>query len=198
MVVEQIQKRGIADERVLVALSTVERHLFVPMGERDLSYGDFPLPIGYGQTISQPYIVACMSAALGLRENDRVLEIGTGSGYQAAVLSLLAKEVYSVELIPDLAIKAEQTLKDLAYINVHVRQGDGFAGWPEYAPFDAVIVTAAPAEIPERPLEQLKIGGRMILPLGTGSQDLYLITKAGGGIIQERLFPVRFVPMVKG
>lgn len=197
MVQEQIKARGIQSERVLRVLEKVQRHLFVPERFRRQAYDDNPQEIGYGQTISQPYIVAFMTEILQLEPHERVLEIGTGSGYQAAVLAELAREVYSIEIITELASQAEQRLKEIGYRNIHVRCGDGYAGWPEAAPFDAIIVTAAPSEIPAKLVEQLKTGGRMIIPVGTVNQELILIRKNQGGLTQERVLPVRFVPMVK-
>lgn len=198
MVKDQIQARGVMDHRVLEAMRSVPRHLFVPQKERSKAYQDSPLPIGYGQTISQPYIVAYMCEALGLRGEEKVLEIGTGSGYHAAVLSLLAKEVYTIEIIEPLARQAEERLRELGYHNVRVRCGDGYKGWPEEAPFDAIVVTAAPPEIPQSLVDQLKVGGRMVIPVGEGLQDLLRITRTQEGAKVERLLPVRFVPMVPG
>jgi protein-L-isoaspartate(D-aspartate) O-methyltransferase len=197
MVAEDIQKRGIDDQRVLQAMLKVERHRFVPESYRPMAYADRPLPIGEGQTISQPYIVALMTYHLHLTPADRVLEIGTGSGYQAAVLAELAKEVYSLEIIDALARTAQARLQALGYKNVWVKSGDGFYGWPEHAPFDAIMITCATPRIPERLLEQLKEGGRMILPLGKEPfhQALTLITKRGGRIEQHSLEGVVFVPM---
>ncbi len=195
MVETQIRARGVKDERVLKALETVPRHRFVPEHLWEEAYADEPLPIGFGQTISQPYVVAYMTEQLRLQEDEKVLEIGTGSGYQAAVLAELAREVYTIEIVPELGRRAEKVLKELGYENVRVRIGDGYRGWPEAAPFDAIIVTAAPDHVPQPLLEQLKIGGRMILPLGDFYQDLVLITKTEKGIKKERKIPVRFVPM---
>lgn len=198
MVLKQIQGRGVKDPRVLWAMRTVPRHLFVPEKYSKEAYADRPLPIGHDQTISQPYIVAYMTEALGLKGDERVLEIGTGSGYQAAVLSMLVREVYSIEIIEPLAEEAARRLKELGYENVEVRCGDGYLGWPDKAPFDAIIVTAAPPEIPQELVKQLKVGGRMVLPVGVGSQDLIRVTKTQSGIRKENLLPVRFVPMVPG
>lgn len=197
MVKEDIAGRGIDDARLLEAMLKVERHLFVPEHYRHLAYADRPLPIGEGQTISQPYIVALMTYHLRLRPEDRVLEIGTGSGYQAAVLAELAKEVYSIEIIEPLAKQAAERLLALGYQNVTVRCGDGFFGWPEHAPFDAIIVTCAPPSIPERLVEQLKDGGRMILPLGRDRfhQVLTLVTKEDGKVTSRAITDVVFVPM---
>lgn len=198
MVLKQIQGRGVKDPRVLWAMRTVPRHLFVPEKYSKEAYADRPLPIGHDQTISQPYIVAYMTEALGLKGDERVLEIGTGSGYQAAVLSVLVSEVYSIEILEPLAEEAARRLKELGYENVEVRCGDGYLGWPDKAPFDAIIVTAAPPEIPRELVKQLKVGGRMVLPVGVGSQDLIRVTKTQSGIRKENLLPVRFVPMVPG
>jgi protein-L-isoaspartate(D-aspartate) O-methyltransferase len=197
MVTEDIQKRGIDDQRVLQAMLKVERHLFVPESYRSQAYADRPLPIGEGQTISQPYIVALMTYHLHLTPEDRVLEIGTGSGYQAAVLAELTKEVYSLEIIDALARAAQARLQALGYKNVWVKSGDGFYGWPEHAPFDAIMITCATLKIPERLLEQLKEGGRMVLPLGKEPfhQALTLVTKRAGRIEQQPLEDVVFVPM---
>jgi protein-L-isoaspartate(D-aspartate) O-methyltransferase len=199
MIESQIRGRGVRDERVLEAMRRVPRHEFVPADQQQVAYGDHALPIGYGQTISQPYIVGFMTEALMLRESDAVLEIGSGSGYQAAILAELAREVYSIELVPALAERAKQTLARLGYRNAHVRAGDGYQGWPEHAPFTRIIVTAAPEEIPQALVEQLAVGGRMILPVGPagGDQELLILTKAEDGITTVRSLPVRFVPMVK-
>ena len=195
MAARDLASRDIHDARVLQAMRTVPRHQFVPEAYQGDAYEDHPLPIGFGQTISQPYIVAYMSQALELTGNEKVLEIGTGSGYQAAVLGELAAEVYSIEIIEPLCRGADELLQRLGYKNVQVLCGDGYLGWPEHAPFDAVILTAAPTQIPAPLIEQLANGGRMILPLGTYSQTLILIRKTKGKITRERLLPVRFVPM---
>lgn len=195
---EDLRLNGIRDERVLEAMRKVKRHLFVAEELRDAAYGDHPLPIGHEQTISQPYVVAFMSQEARVSSGDRVLEIGTGSGYQAAVLAELGVEVYSVEIVKELAESAAARLAELGYANVHVRHGDGYAGWPEHAPFDAIVVTAAPDKIPERLVEQLKVGGRMVIPIGSFYQDIYLVTKTEKGVEKRKLLPVRFVPMVKG
>jgi len=198
MVVRQIQARAVTDPRVLEAMREVPRHAFVPESYQDEAYEDYPLPIGQDQTISQPYIVAFMTEALHLDPNSRVLEIGTGSGYQAAVCAQIAREVYTMEIVPELAQSAAQTLKELGYTNVHVRAGDGFFGWQDQAPFDAIIGTAAAGQIPKPLLDQLKPQGRMILPCGDadGLQYLTLITKdRRGELSQRRILPVRFVPM---
>jgi protein-L-isoaspartate(D-aspartate) O-methyltransferase len=196
MVKDQLEARGITDQRVLDAIEGVNRHDFVPPDIRNMAYEDYPLPIGFGQTISQPYIVAYMTEAARLKESDRVLEIGTGSGYQAAVLARLVSEVYSMEILTELAHKAQERLKSLGYHNVHVQAGDGYKGWEKHAPFDAVIVTAAPAAVPLALLDQLGAGGRMIIPVGSFHQALYRYTKTETGIKKEKLLPVRFVPMV--
>jgi protein-L-isoaspartate(D-aspartate) O-methyltransferase len=200
MVREQLVARGITEARVLEAMARVPRHEFVPAGPRGEAYEDWPLPIGHGQTISQPYIVAFMTAALEPKAEDRVLEIGTGSGYQAAVLSGLVAEVYTVEIVPPLAQRAEADLRRLGYGNVKVRAGDGYLGWPEAAPFDAIIVTCAPEKVPQALVDQLKAGGRMIIPVGSpwGAQELVLLRKGPGGLERQVILPVRFVPMVKG
>jgi protein-L-isoaspartate(D-aspartate) O-methyltransferase len=196
MVEEQIRARGVTDPKVLAAIKTVPRHLFVPDGERRRAYTDSPLPIGAGQTISQPYIVALMTSLLDVEPGDRILEVGTGSGYQAAVLSRLARQVYSVEILEHLAGRARRTLSVLGYGNVHVRVGDGYQGWPEEAPFDGIIVTAAPPRIPEPLKRQLKVGGKMVIPVGEGYQDLEVLTKRpDGGFDRAKVLPVRFVPM---
>ena len=182
---------------MLEALRKVPRHLFVPQQFESQAYADEPLPIGHGQSISQPYVVAFMSKELELKPEDKVLEIGTGSGYQAAVLAELAKEVYSIEIVEPLAREARERLERLGYTNVRVRVGDGYRGWPEAAPFDAIIVTAAPDHVPPVLLDQLREGGRMVLPLGRGyEQDLVKVRRTGKGLQQEVLLPVRFVPMV--
>jgi protein-L-isoaspartate(D-aspartate) O-methyltransferase len=190
--------RGIRDPRVLDALRQVPRHRFVPPEMREFAYEDAPLPIGLGQTISQPYVVAFMTEALELKPQDRVLEIGTGSGYQAAVLSLLVREVYSLEIVEQLGKEAETRLKQLGYANVHVRIGDGYRGWPEAEPFDAIIVTAAPEDVPPVLVEELRPGGRMVVPVGRYEQDLIRLRRTAKGIERESLLPVRFVPMVRG
>ena len=196
MVETQIESRGVKDRRVLEAMKKVERHKFVPAPFTPNAYSDSPLPIGHGQTISQPYIVAFMTEAAQLKAEDRVLEIGTGSGYQAAVLAELVKEVYTIEIIPELADSSRSLLRALGYNNVRVKSGDGYEGWPEHQPFDAIIVTAAPPDIPEALVDQLNLNGRMILPVGEFYQELVLIKKTDQGLRKERLIPVRFVPMV--
>jgi protein-L-isoaspartate(D-aspartate) O-methyltransferase len=194
MVDIQIRARGVKDPRVLAAMSRVERHRFVPERWRASAYGDHPLPIAEGQTISQPYIVALMTELLELRGGERVLEVGTGSGYQAAVLAELAKEVFTIEIIEPLAASARKRLDDLGYRNIRVKAGDGYLGWPEAAPFDAVIVTAAPDHVPQPLIDQLKEGGRMVIPVGTTFQELKRIVKRSGGIETRDVIPVRFVP----
>ncbi len=198
MVKEQILQRGIRDPRVLEAMRKVPRHLFVPPALRDRAYRDCPLPIGYGQTISQPYIVAFMTEAARLTPQSVVLEIGTGSGYQTAILAELARQVYSLERLAPLAARAQQTLTALGYRNVEVRQGDGYQGWPEHAPYDAIVVTAAPPAVPTALLEQLAVGGTLVVPVGEsqGSQSLLILHKTPEGVVQKEAFPVQFVPMV--
>jgi protein-L-isoaspartate(D-aspartate) O-methyltransferase len=198
MVEDQIRRRGVMDERVLRAMGRVPRHLFIPLRDRDFAYGDYPVAIGLGQTISQPYIVAYMTEVLGLESQDKVLEIGTGSGYQAAVLAEIVREVYTVELLPELASRADKLLQELGYRNIQVRQGDGYKGWIDHAPYDAIIVTAAPPEVPSALLQQLKIGGRMVIPVGDFFQELQLITRTPQGFDYRQLIPVRFVPLVPG
>jgi protein-L-isoaspartate(D-aspartate) O-methyltransferase len=195
MVETQIVARGVKDPRVLSALLKVERHRFIPEKYLDSAYSDQPLPIGEGQTISQPYIVALMTELLELKGDERVLEIGTGSGYQAAILAELAKEVYSVEIVEPLASRAKKRLSELGYQNVVVKAGDGYLGWPEAAPFDAIIVTAAPDHIPKPLIEQLKEGGRMVVPVGTHAQELIKIVKRSGKMETTNVIPVVFVPM---
>lgn len=198
MVKEQIVVRGVTDERILAALRKVPREEFVPQDERGESYTDQPLPIGYGQTISQPYVVAFMTEKLRPQPQDRVLEIGTGSGYQAAVLAELVAEVYSIEIVEPLAKTAETTLQRLGYKNVHVKFGDGYKGWAEHAPFDAIIVTCAPDHVPQPLVDQLKENGRMIIPVGpTFAQQLYLLEKRNGEVRQSAVLDVRFVPMTR-
>lgn len=196
MVQEQLRSRGVKDERVLWAMSRVPREEFVPQNLRAASYDDGPMPIGYAQTISQPYIVAFMTEQLRPTPNDRVLEIGTGSGYQAAILAELGAEVYSIEIVEPLAKGAGATLQRLGYRNVQLKIGDGYKGWPEHAPFDAIIVTCAPDHVPKPLVDQLKEGGRMIIPVGGhGAQELYLLEKANGQLRQGAVLPVLFVPM---
>lgn len=188
--------RDITDPRVLAAMGRVPRHEFVPANLRDEAYADRPLPIGHGQTISQPYIVAFMTEQLRPKPTDKVLEIGTGSGYQAAVLAELVAAVYSIEIVEPLARRAMADLARLGYTNVWVRAGDGYQGWPEAAPFDAIIVTCAPEHVPQPLIDQLKEGGRMIIPVGPiGAQELYLLEKRAGAVQRRAVLPVRFVPM---
>jgi len=196
MVNSQIASRGVTDAFVLRAMKNTPRHLFVPDEVSHLAYNDHPLPIGYNQTISQPYIVGLMTELLELSGDEKVLEIGTGSGYQASILSQLVTECYSIEVVEELAIRSAKTLADLGYNNVTVKFGDGYQGWPEKAPFDAIIVTAAPEEIPEKLVEQLKEGGRMVVPVGKYYQELLLITKKEKGFRRKNIIPVRFVPMI--
>ena len=195
MVAEQLRARDIRDARVLAAMERVPRHRFVPEDARASAYEDHPLSIGHGQTISQPYIVAFMSQALDVRKTDTVLEIGTGSGYQAAILGELAGQVYTIEIVEPLAHSAKKTLEDLGYRNVHVRAGNGYAGWPEQAPFDRIMVTAAPDEVPPALIEQLKVGGLMAIPVGTVIQELRIMRKTDKGMEVLQTLPVRFVPM---
>lgn len=195
MVSEQLRSRDIRDARVLEAMQTVPRHLFVPQPQRSQAYGDYPLPIGHGQTISQPYIVAFMTQALDVAPEHKVLEIGTGSGYQAAVLARLVRVVYTIEIVEPLAERSRATLKDLGFDNVHVRAGNGYLGWPEEAPFDRIIVTAAPDEVPPVLVEQLKIGGRMAIPVGVEAQELRILQRTATGLDTLETLPVRFVPM---
>lgn len=196
MVEEQIVSRGVTDPGVVRAMEEVPRHAFVPDRLRDQSYVDGPLSIGSGQTISQPYVVALMTSLLELDGSEKILEIGTGSGYQAAVLSRLAREVYTIEIREELGEKAEHTLSNLGYDNVHVRIGDGYQGWPEEAPFDGIMVTAAPDEVPEPLLQQLKVGAKLVIPVGDFVQDLLVLTKTADGVERREIIPVRFVPMI--
>ena len=190
--------RQIRDPRVLEAMRTVPRHEFVPENERHLAYEDSALPIGYGQTISQPYIVAFMTEQLRPKQSDRVLEIGSGSGYQAAILAELVADVYTIDIVEALAKTAEATLQRLGYKNVHIKVGDGYKGWPEEAPFDAVIVTCAPEKVPHPLVDQLKDGGRMVIPVGERfAQQLYLLEKKNGQLKESVTLPVRFVPMLR-
>jgi len=205
MVEQQLKTRNIKSQAVLDAMRNMPRHLFVPKNMRSSAYEDCALSIGLGQTISQPYIVAFMSEQLIAQEqpastcNTKVLEIGTGSGYQTAILASLGYEIYSIELVEELALEAKKTLASLDFGNVKIKHGNGFLGWPEQSPFDAIIVTAAPAKIPEKLVEQLKEGGKMIVPVGEvhAVQYLKLITKKNKTIIQRDLLPVRFVPMIE-
>ena len=197
MVSNQIRARGVSDEAVLKAMETVPRHEFVPPKYLGQAYADHPLPIGYGQTISQPFIVAWMTELLEIGEGDKVLEIGTGSGYQAAVLAEITDQVYSMEIIEELEKSGEERLKRLGYTKVNVKHADGYFGWEEHAPYDAIIVTCAPDHIPQPLIQQLKDGGRMVLPVGPpgGYQSLWLITKQGDQVLSKNLGGVRFVPL---
>lgn len=194
MVEAQIEARGVKDPRVLDAMRRVPRHRFVPGDLAPYAYEDRALPIGHGVTISQPYIVAYMTEALKLAPAHRVLEIGTGSAYQTAVLAEIAREVFTIEIIPHLAVQARLILDELGYTNVHVREGDGHPGWPDEAPFDRVIVTAAPEEIPAPLVEQLAVGGRLVIPVGDAMQWIIVLEKTEAGVAQERTIPVAFVP----
>jgi protein-L-isoaspartate(D-aspartate) O-methyltransferase len=200
MVERQIRQRGVADARVLDVMRTLPRERFVPADAAPRAYEDMPLAIGFGQTISQPYIVAYMTEALAVQPNHRVLEIGTGSGYQAAVLGSLAREVYTVEIVAPLAKMAAAVLRDLGFENVHVREGDGYAGWPEHAPFDRIMVTAAPDEIPQPLIDQLAPGGRLVIPVGSQgeTQWMTIVEKTARGVAERRTIPVQFVPFTRG
>ena len=195
MVSEQIAARGISDDRVLAAMRKVPRHEFVPEVHRHAAYADGPLPIGHAQTISQPYIVALMTELLEIDSASRVLEVGTGSGYQAAVLAEIADQVYTIEIVAPLAERARETLERLGYGGVRVRHGDGYRGWPEAAPFDAILVAAAPERVPPALIEQLGVGGRLVIPVGEGVQWLEVHTRTPTGVEVERSVGVRFVPM---
>ena len=195
MVNEQLKGRDIRDPRVLTAILSVPRHLFVPESLQPRAYSDSPLPIGYDQTISQPYIVAFMTQALNLQPDHRVLEIGTGSGYQAAVLGMLARQVYSIEIVAPLAARARALLADLGYRNIEVRTGNGYAGWAEHAPYDRIMVTAAPDEVPSALVQQLRTGGLMAIPVGTVTQELRILRRTATGMETLSTLPVRFVPM---
>jgi len=195
MVDDQLRARGIRDARVLDAMRRVPRHLFIPEPHRAWAYDDRPVPIGRGQTISQPYVVAFMTEALEIAPHHRVLEVGTGSGYQAAILAELAREVYTIEIVPELANRARRTLSALGYRNVHVRVGNGYLGWPEQAPYDRIVVTAAPQKVPPALLGQLRIGGLMAIPVGSGIQQLRVLRRTATGTETLHELPVRFVPM---
>lgn len=195
MIEHHLVPRGIRDPRVLEAMRRVPRHELVPEDLRPQAYGDSPLPIGYGQTISQPYIVAAMTEAAGVAPGAKVLDVGTGSGYQAAVLAEIGARVWSIEIVPELAERAARDLARLGYGTVTVRAGDGYRGWPEHAPFDAILVAAAPPEVPAPLIEQLAVGGRLVIPVGDDYQELRVITRTRDGSTSETLFPVRFVPM---
>jgi protein-L-isoaspartate(D-aspartate) O-methyltransferase len=195
MVELQIRARGITNPELLAAMLKVPRHLFVPEAEREAAYDDAPAAIGEGQTISQPYIVAMMTSLIDPHPEDRVLEVGTGSGYQTAILAELVREVFTIEIVEPLGRRAVRLLQDLGYTNVHARIGNGHLGWPEEAPFDAIVVTAAPARIPEALETQLGAGGRLVIPVGGQDQSLVLVTRTTGGFRRENVAPVRFVPM---
>jgi len=199
MVEHQIRQRGVTNTRVLGAMETIPRHRFVPPDARSQAYDDVPLAIGFNQTISQPYIVAYMTDVLDVHDSHRILEIGTGSAYQAAVLASLAREVWTVEIVPELAARVPELLRDLGLNNVHVRLGDGHGGWPEHAPFDRIMVTAAPDEIPEPLIEQLAIGGRLVIPVGSqgGPQWMMVVEKSSSGVVRNRTIPVQFVPLTR-
>jgi protein-L-isoaspartate(D-aspartate) O-methyltransferase len=195
MVRDQIAARGVRDARLLDAIRRVPRHLFVPPDVRSAAHSDRPLPIGHSQTISQPYIVAFMTELAQVAPGDRVLEVGTGSGYQAAVLAEMGASVYSIEIVPDLGREAAALLSGLGYEGVQVRVGDGYDGWPEQAPFAAILLTASPAEIPRPLLDQLAVGGRLVAPVGVASQELVVVTRTADGWQRREVLPVRFVPM---
>ncbi|HSK72559.1 MAG TPA: protein-L-isoaspartate(D-aspartate) O-methyltransferase [Pyrinomonadaceae bacterium] len=195
MVEEQIRARGISSSAVLRAMEKVPRHKFVPEPYTKSAYADSPLPIGLNQTISQPFIVAYMTEAADISKDDKVLEIGTGSGYQAAILGEIAKEVHTIEIIPELAERSRQILEELGYKNIFVKTGNGYLGLPEQAPFDAIIVTAAPPEIPQALVDQLAVGGKMIIPVGDKNQEMVVIKKTKKGVTERRTMQVRFVPM---
>jgi protein-L-isoaspartate(D-aspartate) O-methyltransferase len=199
MVEQQIQGRGIRDARVLAAMRKVPRDRFVPAELVPRAYDDTPLPIGLGQTISQPFIVAYMTETLAVEPHHKVLEVGTGSGYQAAVLGELARDVYTIEIVPELARRATRTLQELRYRNVHVREGDGYAGWAEHAPFDRIMVTAAPEQIPKPLIDQLGPSGRLVIPVGEQgrTQWMTLVEKTAQGLVQRRTIPVQFVPLTR-
>lgn len=193
--VDSLRNQGVNDKKVLESIGKVPRHEFVPASQRHLAYANHPLPIGYGQTISQPYIVAYMTEAAEVTQDERVLEVGTGSGYQAAILANLAKEVYSIEIIPELAEQARTLLQKIGYKNIQVKTGDGYQGWPEHSPFSAILVTAAPDHVPKALVDQLAENGKMVIPVGTSYQELLVITKNASGVTTQRTIPVRFVPM---
>jgi protein-L-isoaspartate(D-aspartate) O-methyltransferase len=197
MVKHQIEARGIKDRRVLDTMRKVPRHCFLPLAFRIFAYEDMPLPIGEGQTISQPYVVALMTELLELKGSEKVLEIGTGSGYQAAILAELCQKVYTIEILPGLAKRAQKVLSKLGYKNIQVKCGDGYLGWPEKAPFDAIIVTCAPQKIPPPLIEQLAEGGKLVIPVGELNQELKLLVKVNGKIEEKSIIPVRFVPMMR-
>lgn len=195
MVEKQIISRGVTEERVIEAMRTIPRHLFVPDNMVEVAYADSPLPIGFNQTISQPYIVALMTELAIPSKKKNALEIGTGSGYQAAVLSMVVDTVYTIEIVTELAKQSSELFKKLGYTNIISKSGDGYAGWPEHAPFDIIIVTAAPEKIPPPLIEQLAEGGRMVIPVGKDyNQELLLLIKRNGRIVERKILPVRFVP----
>ncbi len=196
MVEVQIKARGVKEERVLEAMRKVPRHAFVPEDMKSYAYQDEPLPIGEGQTISQPYIVAYMTEVLKLRADERILEVGTGSGYQTAILAELAKEVYTVEIIGTLSLRAQEVLRELGYQNIFFKIGDGTLGWKEYAPYDSIMVTAAPPSVPKALQDQLRVSGKMIIPVGSEFQELMLIIREKKNYKKKRLLPVRFVPLI--
>ncbi len=193
--IDQLRSQGISSSTVLDAMLKVPRHKFVPSSQRHMAYQNRPLPIGHDQTISQPFIVGYMTEAASIAPGEKVLEIGTGSGYQAAVLAELAKEVYTIEIIPELAEGARSVLRELGYKNVEVKTGNGYEGWPEHAPFDAIVVTAAPDEVPQALVNQLALRGKMVIPVGTTFQEMVIITRDESGVVERRTIPVRFVPM---
>tara|TARA_B100001167_G_scaffold183900_1_gene142834 strand:- start:102 stop:881 length:780 start_codon:yes stop_codon:yes gene_type:complete len=195
MVEEQIQRRGITNDNVIAAMKSVQRHLFVPQDLVDRAYEDNPLPIGLNQTISQPFVVAYMTEIAELTEEAKVLEIGTGSGYQTAVLAEIVSEVFSIEILPELAIRSRNLLTELGYRNLTIKSGDGYQGWPEEAPFDAIVVTAAPNHVPPALIEQLAVGGKLVIPVGQVQQEMTIITKTDSGASTVQTLPVRFVPM---
>jgi protein-L-isoaspartate(D-aspartate) O-methyltransferase len=197
MVEQQIAARGVKDLRVLAAMGKVPRHRFVHVTQAGNAYDDRPLPIGHGQTISQPYIVAYMTELLRLQPGARILEVGTGCGYQAAVLAEIARQVYSIEIVKPLADGARKTLASLGHANVEVRHGDGYGGWPDQAPFDGIVVTAAPDHVPPALVAQLAVGARLVIPVGDMDQEIRVITKTASGQREERLIPVRFVPLTR-
>ena len=194
--IDELRSQGITSSTVLDAMLKVPRHKFVPAAQRHLAYQNRPLSIGHDQTISQPFIVGYMTEAASIAPGEKVLEIGTGSGYQAAVLAELAKEIYTIEIIPELAEGARSVLRELGYKNVQVKTGNGYEGWPEHAPFDAIVVTAAPDEVPQALVNQLALKGKMVIPVGTTFQEMVIITRDESGVVERRTIPVRFVPMV--